>query len=216
MISRTTVRTFCSRPESPTGAGYGQVTAIVHYDGHNADVVWNYSGNGGAVTVIGAAPRPRVALTDEWNTSPDLRDAPVRSFRFVIAKAKIGFTETYATVSDNPPWLGVFVTVRPGDSTSADVVVNSLVAGSPAAGVLQRGDIITSISGPPLKFAHALIGPPLIDELATHKPGDTAVIDLVRDGIPMTVRVRVSSLPNPLAVNAIFPSVPASAIEDMP
>jgi hypothetical protein len=197
------------------GAGYGQVTGIVHYDGHNADVAWNYSGIGGPVTVIGAAPRQRVALTDEWNTSSDLRDAPVRPFRFVIAPTKIGFTETYATVSDNRPWLGVFVTVIPGDSTSADVVVNSVVGGSPAAGVLQRGDIITSISGPPLKFTQALIGPPLIDELAAHEPGDTVVIDLVRDGIPMTVRVRLSSLANPLAVNAVFPSVPASVIEDM-
>jgi hypothetical protein len=197
------------------GAGYGQVTGIIHYDGHNADLVWNYSGNGGPVKVVGAAPHQQVALTDEWNTSSDLRSFPVRSFSFVIASTKLGFTETYAAVSDSRPWLGVFVTVAPAGSTSANVVVDSVVAGSPAAGIVKRGDIITSISGPPLKFARALIGPPLIDELATHEPGDTVGIDLVRDGIPMTVRVRVSSLANPLAVNAIFPSVPASVIEDM-
>ncbi len=181
--------------------GYGQDIGILHYDGKVARVVWAFIDRGGTATDIGAPGHQEVAVTSSWATPSDPQCCPARSYRFILAKAQrpqIG--EIYRVISDNRPWIGAIIAEQPPQSPDSAAIVVSVVPGSPAAGILQRGDLLIGISGSSAT-GHGL-GPAIFDQLAASKPGQTVQVLINRDGNPLTVTVTLGSLASPKAINA--------------
>jgi len=102
-----------------------------------------------------------------------------------------------------PPILGVMS--RPLDDAekarlrrSDGIVVEGVTAGSPAAAAhLRLGDVIVAIDGKPLVDPFAT--PALLESMA----GRTVVIDLLRDGAPLSVSVQLN--PAPVGARALPP-----------
>jgi len=68
--------------------------------------------------------------------------------------------------------------------TKTDVVVDSVTSGSPAAGKLQAGDVIDAVDGT------TLVNPDDVHTLIQkHKPGDTVVFTVTRDGAQQQVPI---------------------------
>lgn len=88
--------------------------------------------------------------------------APVRDYQFILASAR----GQVGVVSDNRPWLGAGVSAVDSSSASSPMELRGTVSGSPAAGVLQLGDVIVSVDGQrvPGGDRYAL-GPAMIDHL---------------------------------------------------
>jgi ABC-type lipoprotein export system ATPase subunit len=190
--------------------GIGQATGIIHYNGLTAQVAWAFIGDGGAATVIGKAPGQKVAVTSAWLTPADPHCCPARNYRFVVAPAISQLGESYRVISDNRPWLGVFIAVKSPLSRNPQAIVTAVVPGSPAAGVLQPGDILQTVAGPPIA-SHGL-GPAVIDELGVRHAGNVIGLQIQRGGAFMSVTVKLGSLADPKAINAGF-NIPSS--EDM-
>ncbi len=112
-------------------------------------------------------------------------------------------------------WLGVSiqsVTPELAEALQIDAGVGALVgsvaSGSPAdeAGI-QRGDLIVGFGGEPVQRMRDL--PRLVSRTSV---GDSVNVDIVREGSPDTLRVRVGQLPEPtLAVRAKAPTGGAAA-----
>ncbi len=71
-----------------------------------------------------------------------------------------------------------------GVPVGEQVVVQSLVSGSPADGHLKPGDVILSVDGAPTSSPEAVRA-----VIQAHKPGDTITLSVLRDGKPMSVSV---------------------------
>ncbi len=71
---------------------------------------------------------------------------------------------------------------------SDGVAVMELLEGAPAAGVLEPGDIITSVEGVPVSVAQDIGA-----ELADNLPGDAVPLTIVRAGVPMDVEIELTS-----------------------
>lgn len=190
------------------GDGSALVVGIVHYNGQTANVEWSFSGTeGGTVSRALASPHQEVAVSTEWTTPVDPHCCPVRSYRFVMARSASPTTEPpYRVVSDNRPWLGAFIAELQtgGANLPSKAVVVSVIPGSPAAGVLQPMDVITGVVG--AKPRANLLGPAVIDELAAYRAGDTVHLQIIRNGAPQTVSVKLGSMNNAKAVDANFPT----------
>ncbi|HWW43921.1 MAG TPA: trypsin-like peptidase domain-containing protein [Acidimicrobiia bacterium] len=96
-------------------------------------------------------------------------------------------------------WLGVegedVTPQTSGDlGTDSGALVRKIRAGSPAAksGIAVR-DVITSIDGKPIRSMAALVV-----ALRLRHPGDTAVLGIVHDGKPKTIRVTLAERPKTL------------------
>lgn len=181
--------------------GFGQEIGIIHYDGNVAKVTWAFLARGGGVTVIGPQRHQQVAVTSLWTTASDPQCCPARSYRFVLARAsepQVG--EYYQVIADNRPWIGAIITEQPPQSANSQAAVVSVVPGSPAAGLVRPGDILTAINGSPAP-SHGL-GPAIFDQLAAYQPGQTISLDILRHGHPLTVRIKLGSLADHKAVNA--------------
>jgi hypothetical protein len=182
------------------GDGLGQATEIIHYNGVTASVAWAFTGNGGTTTVTGKAPHQTVAITSAWYTPSDPHCCPSRNYRFVIAPASSQTGESYRVISDNRPWLGVFITFQSSPSGNSQAIVTSVISGSPAAGILEPGDILRAVAGPHIA-SHGL-GPAVLDELGMHKAGNIVRLLVQRGGTLRYATVRLGTLADPRAVNA--------------
>lgn len=97
-------------------------------------------------------------------------------------------------------WAGIShgitgVTVKVVAPTGADrlaVFVKSMSVGSPAAAVLKLGDRIVKVSGRPINNAFDLER-----SVWGNKPGDMVKVDIVRDGKPMDVSMKLAAAPAP-------------------
>ena len=99
-----------------------------------------------------------------------------------IAVAAQPASRTAATTSDRG-WLGVTI------STGAPVI--GVAAASPAmAAGIDAGDVIVSVGGEPVQQASSL--PAMI---ASHQPGDTVPVSIMRDGRRIMLSVHLASLP---------------------
>jgi predicted metalloprotease with PDZ domain len=179
----------------------GLSVAIIHYDGHTASVTWAFETEAGAVAVTGRAPRQHVAVSTEWVTMSDLAGEPIRGYRFVLAPTQGSTGETYHAISDNRSWLGVYIT-EPSDNPTGPASVLAVIPHSPAAGILQPGDILLNVASSTLPAMREYMASPVIDQLASHYPGDTVQLQIRRDGTVRTVTITLGSLANPAAVNA--------------
>lgn len=181
--------------------GPSQDIAIIHYSANVARVVWAFFARGGGAAVTGPPGHQRVAVTSIWATASDPECCPARSYRFVVARGtepEVG--ETYRVVNDDRPWFGVVVTEQPPQSADSVAIVRAVVPGSPAAGVIQPGDVLIKVSGS-AAASHGL-GPAVFDQLAAGKPGQTVRLVIKRNGQLRTVTVNPSSLADPKAINA--------------
>jgi predicted metalloprotease with PDZ domain len=151
--------------------------------------------------VIGPPGRQDVAVSSVWTTESDPQCCPARSYRFVVAKGtgRQG-GDYYRVITDDRPWLGAIITEQPRQSPDFRAVVVSVVPGSPAAGLLRPGDVLTAINGSPA-LGHGLV-PAIFDQLAVYKPGQTVSLDLIRQGNLITLRITFGSLADRRAVNA--------------
>jgi S1-C subfamily serine protease len=118
----------------------------------------------------GAAPGIGFAISSNWVK---------RIADQLIANGKV--------VNSDRAYLGVKVTTPLGGK---GVYVASVVAGGPAAGKLEAGDLIVAVDGKPT---------PSVDDLATVlaalKPGQSVPIAVVRGGKKTTVTVKLGELP---------------------
>jgi len=179
---------------------------IVHYNGRVATLAWTYRCDSYAtVSVIGDSPHQRVSVTSGWNPPFYPVCCAVRAFHFIVGRSEIvPDSDTYIVENDNRSWLGVWVT--PVNSTDPESVeVASVVPGSPAANVLQPGDVLEDVEGPPVLTSSIPI-PPVVGELASHFPGQKVTLDILRNGTPMTVSVVLGSKNSVLAANTPVPS----------
>jgi hypothetical protein len=81
-------------------------------------------------------------------------------------------TTTILVVEHNTvvAWLGI--------STDDDVTVAAVTSNSPAAAAgLQAGDVIVAVDGQPVGSVKEVVR-----DIRTHKPGDTCILDVVREG----------------------------------
>ncbi len=182
--------------------GIAQATGIIHYNGLTAQVAWAFSGAGGTASVTGKAPDQEVAITSAWYTPADPHCCPARAYRFVLAPATNQTGEYYRVISDNRPWLGVFVVIQPPTSSNSQAIVTSVIPGSPAAGVLKAGDILRGVTGPPIA-SHGL-GPAVLDELGTHRAGDVVGLQIQRGSALRFGTIKLGTLADPNAISAGF------------
>ncbi|MCP4605014.1 MAG: DegQ family serine endoprotease [Proteobacteria bacterium] len=105
-------------------------------------------------------------------------------------------------------WLGIsFQTMDEklakafGTKDKAGAVVAYVTSGSPAdQGGMQSGDVIVEVNGKKLKEARQL--PSLVAKL---KPGKTASINVIRDGKPKKLKIKIGQLPDDLAGHSARP-----------
>lgn len=89
-------------------------------------------------------------------------------------------------------WLGITMVdlapTPPGGTETRGVLVQTLVPGGPAerAGLLP-GDIITRFNGRPIETSNRLK-----NAIAFTPPGSSVNVDLVRDGLPLTIAARLT------------------------
>ncbi len=72
-----------------------------------------------------------------------------------------------------------------------DVTVVSVTKGSPAAGVLRKGDVVTAIGGQPVASTQQVV-----DAASSHQPGDSVSIGFQRGGKPHSVTVKTQPSPD--------------------
>jgi S1-C subfamily serine protease len=203
-------------------AGDSDPTAIVvlHDDGQFVNIAWNYNSHQAAsARAIGSPGKQRLALAAPWQTPDDAACCAERTFHAAVS----GYPN-YKVTADDRPWLGAWVApisqiiansasqpLTPIGNLSkypadADLVV-SVASPSPAAGVLRPDDVIVGFQGvPPGDRGND----PVYDEFAHLKAGDSATIEIIRNGRRKNVTVHVGSRSNPGAndqVDAPSPGV---------
>jgi hypothetical protein len=180
---------------SPHGNASRFLVGVVHYANSRAAVAFSFNidevdsslTRDAGVVVDGTAPFQQIQVTLPWNTQTDPLRTPVRTYRFVVAPASNSAVDAYHVVSDDRPLVGVGV-VAVAHSTHGRVTY--VAAGSAAGGSLQLGDVIDGIHGlaPPSGAGWV---PAVIDEVARHRPGDEVALDIVRQGRPAVVTVKL-------------------------
>jgi len=189
--------------DSIAGNGGSLLVGIVHYSHQIATLTYNYSGDEGHVinfdvppqttsgaSVIGLAPHQQVKITLPWLTPADSRSQAARMFSFVIGASTPSY-EGYQIVSNDQPYVGVGLSSVSG---SADGVVGFVNPGSPAAGQLEVGDVITGMVGSTLTAAAAqnLNGPVVIEDVALLHPGNRVTLNVIRGGSPITIGITLA------------------------
>jgi PDZ domain len=186
-----------------SGGSNGRLSVgVLNYGGAAASLVWTFATAGyGSASVVGSAPHQRIVISNYLLTPYDPSCCPVRSYKFVLARSANHTNGAYyGVVSDNRPWLGAFAEApRIGPLSPPDARILSVVPGSPAAGILQTGDVITGVDGMP-----GTQGPSgsIVDKLARHFPGETVQLQIERHGTSETVAVTLASRASPKAQNA--------------
>ena len=96
-----------------------------------------------------------------------------------------------ATGRADLPYLGIV-----GGDVPDGVLLQDVVAGGPAVGLLQAGDVIVAVDGTP-----AMTNAGLAAALATHAPGDRVTVRVLRNGaetdVPVTLGNRPPTGPTP-------------------
>jgi carboxyl-terminal processing protease len=95
----------------------------------------------------------------------------------------------------NPSFSGIGVTVRPGEGEAGGLVVQSVIADTPAARAgLRRGDRIVAVDGRPLAGKPSSYGISLIKG----EPGTEVALTIVRDGRTIRERIERARVTSPV------------------
>ncbi|HTI33155.1 MAG TPA: trypsin-like peptidase domain-containing protein [Miltoncostaea sp.] len=90
-----------------------------------------------------------------------------------------------ATGRADIPYMGVV-----GGDVPEGVLLQDVLAGGPAVGVLRPGDILTAVDG-----ADATTNAGLATALAGHAPGDRVTVRVLRDGTPVEAQIVLGARP---------------------
>jgi S1-C subfamily serine protease len=165
--------------------------------------------------VIGAAPHQQLSMTGSWVDPVDAECCPVRSYTQTVGWNASPIRGTsiptgYQVLSDTRSWMGVYVATRLATGTSASSspppVVMTVVPNGPAAGVLQPGDQLLSVSGIPQPSNPATLGPVIIDQIDSQQPGTVVALSIQRGNQQLTENIKLSSYANPAEGQAIPPT----------
>lgn len=197
------------------GANGSIEVGILHFDGQTTTLPYyeSFSPNQSVPTAVGRAPHQQVSIPAGWLTSIDPECCAVRSYVTTVGlrtQTQSGYTSTnYVVTASTQSWLGVYAVVPVNTQQSSpppNPVVVSVVPGTPAAGVLQPGDVLLGVSGVSAPTSSDL-GPGLIDEVALGLPGATIPLEILRGGNQMTVNIALASRAGTAYANATTPSV---------
>ncbi len=176
------------------------IVGIVHFATGVATLVYSEDGDEGhvgsfdvpisttaGVRVIGSGPRQTVQIALPWLTAADSRSQATRMYTRTLAPNRTG----YQVVADDRPYVGVAIAPLVGGTEAR---VESVDPKSPASGELEVGDILTGVVGTALSnnITSALIGPPVIDEVAILRPGAAVTLRIVRNGQSSDVTLRLA------------------------
>ena len=128
---------------------------IIHYNGQTASLSYfqTFPPGQGRPQVIGRAPRQQLRIPVGWLTDADPECCAVRTYvetvGFRVQRLRGGYvSRTYVVTASTQSWLGVYATAPINiTGTPSNPVVLSVVAGGPAAGILQPGDQLLSVAG---------------------------------------------------------------------
>ena len=177
------------------------IVGIVHFATGAATLVYSEDGDEahvgsfdvptstpGGVGVAGTGPNQTVQITLPWITAADSRSQAARMYSRTLAPNWTGY---YQVVADDRPYVGVAISPLPGGTRAR---VESVDPTSPANGELHVGDILTGVADTALgtNITSTLIGPPVIDEVAILQPGDMVTLQIIRNGQPSTVTLRLA------------------------
>jgi hypothetical protein len=177
------------------------IVGIVHFATGVATVMYSEDGDEGhvgsfdvptsapaGVSVTGSGPQQTVQITLPWITAADSRSQAARMYTRTLAPIWSG---SYQVIADDRPYVGVAISPLPGGTEAR---VESVDPNSPAGGELKVGDIITGVADTALgsNVISTLIGPPVIDEVAILQPGAMVTLDIIRNGQPSTVTLRLA------------------------
>lgn len=199
------------------GANGDLQVGIIHYDGQTASVDYfqNYTpAQQDAPSVVGTAPNQQLSIPAGWLTSIDPECCAIRDYVNTIglqAQTQPGGykTSSYIVTSSTQSWLGAYVGIpqnQSGGATKPNPVVMTVVSGGPAAGVLQPGDQLLSVSGETVPSSSDL-GPPVIDEIAKNLPNTTIPLVILRGGSQQVVNIKLSSRSGPSFTSASAPAL---------
>ena len=181
------------------GANGSIEVGIVHYDGQVATLAYYDLGPVGPnqPKVIGKAPHQEVTVPIAWLTDSDAKCCPVRNYINTVAlrtQTSGGYrSANYVITAFTQSWLGVYALLPDqANGTWPNPVVMSVAPSGPAAGTLDVGDQIVSVSGvnPPSTTGN---GPTVLDEVAKELPGTKIALNIVRNGNPQVVNITLGS-----------------------
>jgi hypothetical protein len=197
------------------GANGTLEVGVIHLDGQTASLAYfeNYTPNAQVPTAQGRAPSQQLSIPAGWLTSIDPECCAIRSYVTTVGlktQTQSGYTSTsYVVTASTQSWLGVYAVVPVNTQQTSpppNPIVVSVVPGTPAAGVLQRGDQLLRVSGGSAPSSSDL-GPDVIDEVALGLPGATIPLEILRNGSPMVVNIALASRSDAAYANTTTPSV---------
>jgi hypothetical protein len=178
------------------------IVGIVHFARDIATLTYSEHGDEGhvdsfdvlsstpaGVTVTGSSPHQMVQITLPWITAADDRSQAARMYSRTLAPT--ADYDSYQVVADDRPYVGVAISPLTGGRQAR---VESIDPNAPASGVLRVGDILTGVAETALGagITGSLLGPPVIDEVAILHPGNTVTLQIIRDGQPSHVTLRLA------------------------
>lgn len=176
------------------GSGIPMVLAVVDFR-FGPQVEYSWSGE----ALIGwhVAHGKLYAKANDWTVN-DAHCCPIRAYRFTVAPRGGEFVET----GDNRPWLGVTAREH-GSWGSLPLKVVGIAPYSPARRALQVGDVLLRVLNAPGPPYYNMPPTGFFDRLALFRPGQLARLLIRRDGVRMTVSVKLGSLKD--AIPGVFP-----------
>lgn len=162
----------------PSSAGVYDLTDLIQ---HDAPI---YPGNSGGplLNLQGEVIGINVA------TLQDTQTGQTSGIGFAISIDSV--TGLISDIIDNGSTARPYLGIQSQVTQSGGQGVVAVEPDGPADGVLQRGDLITAIDGTDIGF-----DTPFLNELFTHKVGDSVDLTIQRDGKTRTVTVTLGSRP---------------------
>jgi Do/DeqQ family serine protease len=186
-----------------TGGPAGNINDFIQ-----TDTSINQGNSGGALVNI----RGEVIGINTWIASGGGGGSVGLGFAIPVNNAKRSIDEFISKGAISYGWLGVSLADPDKDTASAlkldgkrGALVTQLFLGSPAEkGGVQPGDFVTALNGREVRGMNQLTL--MVGDL---KPGDQAVFQIIRDGAPREVRVRIEERKDEVAAenNKLWPGV---------
>lgn len=186
------------------GSGTGTQLEVVDFANQEANIAYSWSGEGlYGFTVSGPPSRERLQANAAYWTVEDPHCCALRSYRFTVGAVRTTGNYSYITeLSDQRPFLGLYLKSSDPQEISAPVTVLGVVPGSPAAALFRTGDLILSVANAPKLKSTNLLGPEIVDELAEFNAGEKAEIVVRRGGATLTITATLGSMIDSSAASA--------------
>jgi hypothetical protein len=144
-------------------------------------------------SVIGDKPHQQVRISLPWMTPDDSESQGARMYYLTVAPIKNSFDE-YEIAYNDQSYLGVGLSTNVSSNPSTVEYVDPQ---SPANGKLHVGEVIESVVGSTLSTEDAayLLGPKIIEEVSLYQPGSVIKLNVLRNGQPITLTLKLAQWP---------------------